>query len=268
MPRTARISIGNAFYLISTKAGGGLLLFRDDTDFSAFVALIPPLLAGTGLDLLAWCLLPGSACLLLRGEGEEMKRFARLLFGRYSRVRTDIRGSGAGLYGGGRYSSRAFDDSSRAPGVIRYVHSLPSREGMVLFPEAWEWSSLRRGIGAGGRAAGRRGAALHPGSPELLPEPGEPEPDWSRFEIRKPPGTAVPQDRLVPADPAAILAREYGVHRSRLVSPRGRVQQALRHEAFRECLRRWGMNYSEVARAFGVTPSAVICALRRMDGGA
>ncbi|MDM7992027.1 MAG: hypothetical protein QUS11_01815 [Candidatus Fermentibacter sp.] len=264
MPRTARICIGNAFYLVSTRAGGGLLLFRDAPDYSAFVALVPPLLAGTGLDLRAWCLLPGSATLLLHGEGEEMKRFTRLLLGRYSRVRTDVRGSGTGLYGGGRYSSRAFDDESRAPSVIRYVHSLPSREGIVLFPEAWEWSSLRRSIGAGGRSAGRSGMAGHP---VLPPDPGEPEPDWREFEIRRPPEPAVPSERLLPADPAAVLAREYGVHRARLVNPRGRAQQALRHEAFRECRRRWGMNYSEVARAFGVTPSAVICALRRMEGG-
>ncbi len=262
MPRRARVILENGFYLVSARAGPGLLLFRDADDFEAFSALAGALLDESRIGLLAWCLLPDSCCMLLRAGGDDLKRFMRLLLGRYSRIRTDVRGSGVGLYGGERYSSRAFTDASALPGVIRFIHSLPARDGPVLFAEAWKWTSLRQT-----KPRGRAGLSISPALAGLtsgfdpVPDPDEPEPDWSGFEIRQSPGPAPPAERFVPADPAAILAREYRVHRSRLVNPRGREQQALRHEAFRECRARWGMNYSEVARAFGVTPAAVINAV-------
>ncbi len=266
MPRRARVSIENGFYLVSARAGRGLLLFRDANDFKAFSVLAGVLLDGSGIGLLAWCLLPDSCNLLLQAGGDGLKRFMRLLLGRYSRTRTDVRGSGLGLYGGERYSSRAFTDASELPGVIRFIHSLPARDGLVLFSEAWEWTSLRHGKphGRAGLSVSPALAGLTSGS-DLAPDPDEPEPDWSGFEIRQPSEPAPPAERFVPADPAAILAREYRVHRSRLVNPRGREQQALRHEAFRECRARWGMNFSEVARAFGVTPAAVINAVGKPE---
>lgn len=266
MPRRARVSIENGFYLVSARAGRGLLLFRDANDFEAFSMLTAGLRGEPGVGLLAWCLLPESCNLLLQAGGEGLKRYMRLLLGRYSRTRTDVRGSGLGLYGGERYSSLAFTDVSELPGVIRFIHSLPTRDGLVLFAEAWEWSSLRHA-----KHHGRAGLEVSPALADLVPDsvlapdPDEPEPDWGRFEIRQPSESAPPAERFVPADPAAILAREYRVHRSRLVNPKGREQQALRHEAFRECRARWGMNYSEVARAFGVTPAAVINAAGKPD---
>lgn len=266
MPRKARVSIDGGFYLVSARSGRGLLLFREDTDYASFSRIASPLLPETGVRLLSWCLLPVSAHLLLFGDGAGVKRFMRLLLGRYSRTREDVRGTGTGLYGGERYRSRVFTDRAELPSVIRFLHSLPTREGAVLFADAWNWSSLR-----GSKPARKDGLKADPALSELTggaglePGQGEPEPDWTRFLLKAQATTQAPAERLLPADPAAILAREFKVHRSRLVNPRGRDQQALRHAAFRTCRDRWGMNYSEIARTFGVTPAAVINALRRMD---
>lgn len=266
MPRKARVSIDGGFYLVSARSGRGLLLFREDSDYASFSRIASPLLPENGLRLLSWCLLPGSAHLLLCGDGAGVKRFMRLLLGRYSRTREDVRGSGTGLYGGERYRSRVFTDRAELPAVIRFLHSLPVREGAVLFADAWNWSSLR-----GSKSTRRDGLKADPalseltGGARLEPGQGEPEPDWPRFLLKAQATPPAPAERLLPADPAAILAREFKVHRSRLVNPRGREQQALRHAAFRACRDRWGMNYSEIARTFGVTPAAVINAIRRFE---
>jgi len=66
---------------------------------------------------------------------------------------------------------------------------------------------------------------------------------------------------MLPADPAGILARELSLRRGDLVRPRGLEMKRIRHKAFEICRSRWGMSFAEIARAFGVTPAAVVQAL-------
>lgn len=246
MPRTARISLPGACYHAWTRAGEGLLLFRDDSDHLAFEKLAAGLLARfPGIRVAGWCALPDELHLTASDEGSDFTSFMRLLLGRYSRHRKDLRGTGRRLYGGERYRSRAFEDRSALTRIADWIHSLPVERGLVLFADSWRWSGLR-------------------GTIPVQPRPGLPaeaaEPDWGsicRSTAPPPPGG----DRMVPDDPAGIIAREMGIHRSRLVNPRGREDRALRHRAFRECRDRWGMTWAGIARSFGVTPAAVISAV-------
>lgn len=248
MPRTARALVEGAWYLVSSEAGPGLLLFREDRDYQAFLSCAESLARQErDIELLEWCLLPEALHLLVRDGSTSLGRYMRLLLGRYSRYRSDVRGTGRRLYGGERYRSRMLTDGSALPGVAAWMHSLPAASGLVLFADAWRWSSIRVSAFSG---------------VSLFAEIAE-EPDWGSFG-----GTGAKvrdrepaPERMLPADPVAIIAREFGVHRSRLVNPVGRAQKALRHRAFQECRTRWGMNFSEIARAFGVTPAAVISAL-------
>lgn len=254
-----------------SRSGDGMLLFRDDSDCSAWMRILPSVQARfPGVELLAFCLLPDAMYLMIHDSGEELGDFMRLLQGRYSRARTDVYGSGTRLYGGERFQSIPLPGADRMKSVFSWIHRLPSEHGLVLFPDMWRWSSFRA------YAAGEDWPALNGARRmrDLLgPDPGmvfkglvdsrSGEPDWAGLrksgEDHGPVPT--PGPRMLPADPAGLLARDLGVRRTDLLKPRGLELRRLRHSAFLECRSRWDMSFAEIARAFGVTSGAVIQAL-------
>jgi hypothetical protein len=249
-----------------------MLLFRDAPDFQAWLGIAAGLLGRfDGMRIAGWCLLPESTHLLVYDEGTGLGGFMRLLQGRYSRSRTDVFGTGRRLYGAERFHSRRLAGAEGAVDALRLIHQLPASSGLVLFPDMWRWSSCAQWL------SGRREPptsdveeldrcveARYPSGPRGLVDDPAPPPDLKAFSavpVDAAPTPAEHAPRMLPADPAGLLAREWGIRRTVLVSPGGREARRRRHEAFAECRRRWGMTFAEIARAFGVTPGAVIQAL-------
>jgi len=267
LPRTARKPVPGAYYYIVSRPGDGLLLFRDESDCPAFLKILQGVQKRLpSVELCAFCALPDCfAALVFDGSGE-LGSFMRLLLGRYSRHRSDIYGTGRRLYGGRRFSSlRIRDTDEDLAATLAHISRLPSEGGLVLFPELWRGSSCSSYLG--GPVAPvltgfhRIASILGPDpvsrfrllldSPAALPE-----------RLATPVSEAAPAEpRMLPADPAGILARELSLRRGDLVRPRGLEMKRIRHKAFEICRSRWGMSFAEIARAFGVTPAAVVQAL-------
>lgn|GEM_PF-576700 len=273
MPRTARTLRSDTDYFIVSRAGPGFLLFREDSDFSSWIRILPSVQARfPGVELLAFCLLPDAMCMVVHDSGTDLGDFMRLLLGRYSRSRKDVYGTGARLYGGERFASTPLPSSEAARAALCWIHGLPREHGLVLFPEMWRWSSFRAyssGEDMPVLTGSARASALLGSDRALfarMVDAQEPEPDWGSFRrtgVGGGGGGAESDEgpRMLPADPAGLLAKDLGVRRADLLKPRGRPLRRLRHAAFETCRQKWGMTYAEIARAFGVTPGAVIQAL-------
>jgi putative transposase len=271
LPRTARSLYPDTDYFIMSRSGEGMLLFRDDSDFATWLKILPFVQTRfPEIELLAFCLLPDAMCLVVHDSGQVLGDFMRLLQGRYSRARRDVYGSGSRLYGGERFSSIPLPGQGAIGSVLSWVHRLPAEQGLVLFPEMWKWSSFRAYaagedwpvLNGSGRVASILGPDVGKGFRKLV-DSSSGEPDWSA--LRKAGDRQVPKQgsapRMLPADPAGLVARDLGVRRGDLLKPKGLELRRLRHRAFEECRSRWGMSFAEIARAFGVTPGAVIQAL-------
>jgi hypothetical protein len=272
VPRTARELVPQSWYYVESRAGDGMLLFRDTSDFQSWLGIAADLLGRfDGVRMAGWCLLPESTHLLVFDEGTGLGGFMRLLQGRYSRSRTDVFGTGRRLYGAERFHSRRLAGSKAAVDALRLIHQLPASSGLVLFPDMWRWSSCAQWLSEKREpptvpveGLDLAVEARYPSGPRGLVDDASPAPDLKVLSASPvyagPSGSGHPP-RMLPADPAGLLAREWGVGRTILVSPGGREARRRRHEAFRECRSRWGMTFAEIARAFGVTPGAVIQAL-------
>lgn len=268
MPRSARSLVAGSYYYVTTRTGRGILLFRDDTDCRAWLSVASALLREmAGIRLPAWCLLPDSIHMIVRDDGTMLPSFMRKLLGRYSRTRKDLYGSGRRLYGGERYRSARLEEGELVPAFSHIAH-LPSACGLVLFPEMWQWCSTQEWLGSAsgitwfdpalsGTAESERAGMVR----RILDTPCAPfSPGAGRDRGR---ACDLPEKapRMLPSDPAGLLAKELRVRKGVLLAPKGREQRRMRHRAFMECRKRWGMNFAEIARAFGVTPGAVVQAL-------
>lgn len=269
MPRSARSLVAGSYYYVTASAGRGILLFRDDADCRAWVSAASDLLKEMdGIRLPAWCLLPDSIHMIVKDEGTMLPSFMRKLLGRYSRARKDIYGTGRRLYGGERYRSVRLEEGELIPAFSHIAH-LPAAGGLVLFPDMWQWCSTQEWLGStasgitwldpalSGTSASERAAMTR----RILDTPCAPfSPGAGRDGVRTGEGPEK-APRMLPSDPAGLLAKEFRVRKGVLLSPKGRDQRRIRHRAFEECRTRWGMNFAEIARAFGVTPGAVVQAL-------
>lgn len=269
LPRSARSLAPGSYYYVTTWAGRDTLLFRDDDDCRAWISVASALLEEVGgIRLPAWCLLPESVHLIVRDEGTALPSFMRKLLGRYSRARRDLYGTGRRLYGGERYRSVRLEEGELVA-VFSHVAHLPASSGLVLFPDTWEWCSTQDWLGSStsgitwldpalaGCPASERAGMIR----RILDTAAAP----LSLAAGRGRGHAVEKradaPRMLPSDPAGLLAKELGVRKRVLLAPKGREQRKIRHRAFEECRTRWGMNFAEIARAFGVTPGAVVQAL-------
>ena len=144
MPRAPRTDVGGLVYHVLNRANARAPLFDDETDYRRFALLIAEERAGTGMRLLAWCLMPNHWHLVLwpRADGE-LGRFVRRLTQRHTQHwhgRHGTRGQGH-LYQG-RYKAFLVQDDAHLVTVCRYVERNPLRAGLVASAADWPHGSL------------------------------------------------------------------------------------------------------------------------------
>ena len=144
MPRAPRTDVGGLVYHVLNRANARATLFEDEADYRRFALLIAEERAGTGMRLLAWCLMPNHWHLVLwpRADGE-LGRFVRRLTQRHTQHwhgRHGTRGQGH-LYQG-RYKAFLVQDDAHLVTVCRYVERNPLRAGLVASAADWPHGSL------------------------------------------------------------------------------------------------------------------------------
>ena len=145
MARLARVVIPGCAHHVVEHARPGVILFRDEVDFSHYRDLLERNAASSAVTISAWCLLPDHVHLLLSPQTHE--GLARMV-GETHRLYARHRGLGASALWAGRFRSCPV-----APGLeaacAAYIESNPAR----LALDAWAWASARAGPHAPGQAA-------------------------------------------------------------------------------------------------------------------
>ena len=143
MPRQARHAPGGIIYHVLNRAAGRKELFAKPGDYMAFMRVLHETVEATGMDVVAFCLMPNHWHLMLwpRQDGELARFMQKLTITHVRRWVEHRRRVGHGSVYQGRYKSFPTEDDAHFTTVARYVERNPVRAKLVSRAESWPWSS-------------------------------------------------------------------------------------------------------------------------------
>jgi REP element-mobilizing transposase RayT len=274
MPRTARRDAPGVVSHVLLRGIERTDIFRDARDRRSFLARLDEIVPACDLTCYAFALMPNHAHLVLRTGNVPLARaMARLLTGHA--VYFNRRHDRVGHLLQNRYKTHAVTDDVHLRILVRYVHRNPLRAGLVA-----DLSGLARSPWTGhGALMGAREARFVAVRETLslfgdhLGEAREQLAGWMRGDgdgtADAPPAEASLPPRIPQLDALVLgVAREFGVSPRELAAGgRRREVTRARERIARLACRERGLAAIEVARALGISESAVLRAARR-DGAA
>jgi putative transposase len=139
MSRRPRSALSDGFFHVTSRATGGLDLFRDDVDRSAFIQL----LGSTALALMwachAYCLMSTHYHLLLETTQGDLSKGMHRLNGIYAQG-FNRRHARKGHLFEERFSSYVIETDEHFEAACRYVLENPVRAALCDHAAQWPWS--------------------------------------------------------------------------------------------------------------------------------
>ncbi|WP_042375082.1 REP-associated tyrosine transposase [Neobacillus jeddahensis] len=140
MSRKKRIWIPNRFYHIICRGNRRDPLFRNASDFQAFLHIFDQLHEKTPFEMASYCLMTNHYHLQIRSPEIPFAKLMSLINKRYANYyNTKYRLTGHVFEK--RYFDKVIEDKEGMLEVSRYVHLNPVEAKMVKKPEYYPWSS-------------------------------------------------------------------------------------------------------------------------------
>lgn len=142
MPYKKRIFITGQFYHIVSSGNRRDPLFRNDSDFEAFLHIIQQLYERYPFEMASYCLMNNHYHLQLRSFETPVSKIMGLMNKRYANYHnTKYRLTGH-VYEK-RFYDKVIDSKEGMLEVSRYIHLNPVEVKMVTLPEDYPWSSYK-----------------------------------------------------------------------------------------------------------------------------
>jgi putative transposase len=142
MPRSRRLLLAGGYFHVVNRGNDRSVVFRQPTDFSAFLRLIEAAQERIRLRLLAYCLMPNHFHLVLSPDGpDDVSRWMHWLTTTHAH-RHHLRFGTSGCVWQGRFKSFRIKHDAHLLTVMRYVERNALRSGLVEKAEQWSWGSL------------------------------------------------------------------------------------------------------------------------------
>jgi REP-associated tyrosine transposase len=144
MPRRLRAATGGYVYHVLNRAVGRRALFKNDSDYSAYEAILREAPDFQPMRLLAYCLMPNHWHLVLWPKADgDLSRYLRWVTVTHTqRYHAHYHTAGTGPLYQGRFKSFPIQAGDHLRTVCRYVERNALRAGLVRAAEKWRWSSL------------------------------------------------------------------------------------------------------------------------------
>lgn len=141
MSRQKRIWVPNRFYHIVCRGNRRDPLFRNATDFQAFLYILHQLHEQVSFEIASYCLMTNHYHLQIRSQNVPFSRLMSLINKRYANYyNTKYRLTGH-VYEK-RYYDKIIEDKEGMLEVSRYIHLNPVEAKMIRQPENYPWSSF------------------------------------------------------------------------------------------------------------------------------
>lgn len=145
MPRTARRKSASGFYHVVVRGNGRQSLFEDDADRCAFLGLLDRAVEGSGVRVIAWCLMANHVHLVLEDPEGSMAGVMKSLETSYAQ-RYNKRHDHVGHVFQQRYFSSPIESEAYLLEAVRYVHNNPAK-ARLCSAEEYPWSSYHEYVG-------------------------------------------------------------------------------------------------------------------------
>ena len=146
MPRSRRLTPGGYVYHVLNRGNNRQLLFEDDADYAAFLAIVAQVMQRVPMRLLGYCVMPNHWHMVLwprpRNDGDLARFMQRLTVTHARRWQLHRHCVGQGHVYQGLYKSFPVQEDGHLATVCRYVERNALRAKMVRRAEHWQWSSL------------------------------------------------------------------------------------------------------------------------------
>lgn len=137
-----RVEFPDACYHVMNRGLGRQPVFRAETDYLDFVALLEGIAQRWAAAIYAYCCMSTHYHLLLQTPLGNLSRIMRHIDGLYTQ-RSNRRRRRDGPLFRGRYKAILVDTDMYLWQIVRYIHLNPVRAGLVTDPGAYAWSSHR-----------------------------------------------------------------------------------------------------------------------------
>jgi REP-associated tyrosine transposase len=146
MARIPRVVVPGHPHRVTQRGVRGVELFAADGQWQAYLRFTAEQCERFGAAVLAWCLLPGSSCLVMvPGTAGALAKAVGEAHKRYTRWKNAVEGVRGFLFEG-RFGSCVLD-GRHLLAAVREAETAPVRAGLAESPGDWPWSSARYHLG-------------------------------------------------------------------------------------------------------------------------
>jgi putative transposase len=146
MPRRELRHVTGVIFHVLNRGARRLRLFDDPGDYDAFLRVVEEGRSRTGIELLAYCVMPNHFHLLVKpvlpGQLSEFMWWFQMTHAK--RWHEFQASSGTGAVYQGRFRAVPIQDDGHFVVAARYIERNPLRAGLVDRAERWPWSSLHQ----------------------------------------------------------------------------------------------------------------------------
>ena len=144
MGRVRRVDVGGMVYHALNRANFRSRLFKRESHYQDFLALVGESLDFVPMRVLAYCLMPNHWHMVLypRGDGELSRFLQSITLTHTQRYHARTGTVGYGHIYQGRYKSLPVEQDRHFLRLVRYVERNAQRGGLVKRAEEWPWTSV------------------------------------------------------------------------------------------------------------------------------
>jgi putative transposase len=143
MPRTARAIVANYCYHVLNRSNDRKDVFREPSDYAAFLSLLRDAQERLSLPVLAACLMPNHLHLVVQPlHDNDISQWTHWLFTTHA-AHHHRKYKSTGRIWQGRFKAFVIQQDDHLLTVLRYVERNAMRSELVDRAEHWPWGSLR-----------------------------------------------------------------------------------------------------------------------------
>jgi putative transposase len=137
-----KLTVPDVVSHVTQRAAGKEPLFLEDSDYLYMLANMKDITKKRSLDVYAFCLMPTHVHILVSPRGDELHEAMRDLFSRYAMMFNRKYERKGHLFAGPYRQAVCLDDSYLLAASL-YIHTNPTRAGLVTDPRGYRWSSVK-----------------------------------------------------------------------------------------------------------------------------
>jgi REP-associated tyrosine transposase len=147
VPRPLRIQVPGGIYHVTTRGVRQTLIYREDADRDAFLAILGVVVSRRHWICHAYCLMGNHYHLLVETPDPDIAAGMQLLNGFYAQYFNDRHGERGHVFDR-RYASELIETEQHLAASCCYIALNPVRAGLCETPAQWDWSSYLPMVGA------------------------------------------------------------------------------------------------------------------------